>query len=122
MMNDLFEQFQTASKPLSDLVSFSTESTGQLLKKQGEFLGEVVTDTYTFSKDVMVQRDLTAITDLQKRYLETMQEKATANGKELYGELTEIQEKSADLVKEMFTKASETATEAVNKVANSANA
>ena len=116
MLNDVFEQFQTASKPFTDLLALSTETSGQLLRKQGEFVSELFTESFEFSKDVMAQKDIGSIAELQRKYLESMQERATANGQQVYSDLTEAQEKTMELVKEVFNKTGEVASEAASKV------
>lgn len=115
MFNNVMEQFQTASKPFADLFTLSAETTGQMLRKQGEFVSEVFADSCEFTKEVLSQRDVSSVAELQKQYLESMQEKATANGQFVYNELTEVQEKSAELMKEMFSRVGEAATQATEK-------
>lgn len=122
MLNNAFEQFQSATKPLSEFVTVSAESAGQLFKKQSEFVGEVLTDSYEFSKGVLEQKDIAAIAELQTRYLATMKDKATANGKELYEELTGLQEKSTDLVKEFYSQVNEVTTEMARKATSNTSA
>ncbi len=117
MFDNIFEQVQTATKPMTELVTFGTETAEQLFKKQSEFTSEVVADSVEFTKGVLAQKDVNGVIELQKSFLESMQEKATANGKELYDELTEVQEKSSELWKDMFSKAGEAATEAAKSVA-----
>jgi phasin family protein len=109
MFSDVIEQFQTASQPFSEFLTFSTETAGQLFRKQGEFVSDVLTDSFDFTKEVLAQKDISSVAELQKRYLETMQAKAMANGKEVYQELTEVQEKTTEFMKDLFVKAGEVA-------------
>ena len=114
MFNDVFEQFQSAGKPFAELLTLTTESTGQMLRKQGEFVSGVFADSVEFSKDVLSQKDPNAIVERQKQYFETMQEKVVANGQQVYSDLTEVQEKTIELVNNAVNKAGEAVTEATN--------
>ena len=116
MFDNVFEQVQSATKPVSELISYGSETAEQLFKKQSKFANEIVADSVEFTKGVVTQKDINSIIELQKSFVESLQEKATANGKEVYDELSSVQEKTNELLKDLFSKAGEVATEAAKTV------
>lgn len=102
MFEKMVEQAQQAFKPMSDVFALNTEVMEKLAEKQASFFSDVMNDGLSYAKDLADQKDLAGFYELQKSYAEGFQSKMMSTAKDSYGLLTDAQEKTGDMLKDMF--------------------
>ena len=99
MLDKIFEQSQTAFKPMSDLAALNTKMLEEVAEKQKAFVSDMVSDSMAYAKELSAQKDFSGIYQTQKNYLESVQEKMIAASTDAYSFLTATQEKVSDVIK-----------------------
>jgi phasin family protein len=99
MYDKMFEQAQTALKPISELMSLNAKIVETAAEKQTAFFKDFVNDSVSFAKELSSQKDYSGIYQTQKAFLENLQEKWIAASTEAYEIFTSNQEKIGDVFK-----------------------
>jgi phasin family protein len=99
MYDKMFEQAQTALKPISELMSLNAKIVETAAEKQTAFFKDFVNDSVSFAKELSSQKDYSGIYQTQKAFLENLQEKWIAASTEAYETFTSNQEKIGDVFK-----------------------
>ncbi len=102
MFDKMVEQTQQAFKPMSDVFALNAEVMEKLAEKQASFFSDVMNDGLSYAKELADQKDLAGLYELQKSYAEDFQSKVMATAKDSYGLLTDAQEKTGDMLKDVF--------------------
>lgn len=99
MYDKMFEQAQTALKPISELMNLNAKLFEAAAEKQTAFFKDFVNDSMAFAKELSSQKDYSGIYQTQKAYVENLQEKWIAASTEAYETFTSNQEKIGDVFK-----------------------
>lgn len=99
MYDKIFEQAQTAIKPMSELMALNAKLLEQAAEKQTAFFKDMMTDSMTYAKELGSQKDYSGVYQTQKAFMENMQEKWIAASTDAYESFTSNQEKVSDVLK-----------------------
>lgn len=99
MFDQMNEQLQKSLKPLTDLATVNAKALEQLASQQSTLFSTLLNDGVEFSKGLGEKKDVNALVEAQKTYLEGMQEKIVAATKESYDVISEAQEKAGEVLK-----------------------
>jgi phasin family protein len=103
MYEKIFEQAQTAIKPLSELMTLNAKIFEDAAQKQAAYFKDFVNDSVAFAKDVSSQKDYSGVYQTQKAYLEGLQSKWISASTEAYESITSSQEKWGEVIKKSST-------------------
>jgi phasin family protein len=103
MYDKLFEQTQTAIKPLSEILTLNAKILEDAAQKQSIYFKDFVSDTVAFAKELSSQKDYSGIYQTQKAFLENLQEKWIAASTDAYESFSANQEKIGELFKKSAT-------------------
>ena len=98
MLDKIFEQTQAAFKPASELATLNAEIMQEALDKQKAFFSDMLTDGMSYAKELSSQKDFSGVYQVQKNYMETMQEKWIAASTDAYNMFTTSQEKAKTVI------------------------
>lgn len=99
MLDKIFEQSQTAFKPMSELASLNAKVLEEVAEKQKTFVSDMMNDSMAYAKEISAQKDFSGMYQTQKNYLESVQEKMIAASTDAYNYMTSAQEKVSDVIK-----------------------
>lgn len=99
MYDKMTEQAQSALKPMSDLFSFNSKVMQEAAQKQQSFFTDILNDSLAYTRELGSQKDFSGVYQVQKSYLEGVQEKMLNASTEAYEFFTSVQEQAGDLVK-----------------------
>ncbi|QCZ94841.1 phasin family protein [Salinimonas iocasae] len=99
MFEQMNEQFKTAMKPMTDLASLNMNTMQSLAEKQSELYSTMMSESMNYVEQVSGKKDLMAVAETQKAYLETMQEKMSETAKSSYSIMSEAQQKAGEMFK-----------------------
>ncbi len=99
MYDKIFEQAQSAMKPMTELMTFNAKLMEDVAEKQKSFVTDIIEDGMSFAKEMSAQKDYSGVYQTQKAYLEGMQAKWIAASTEAYEMMTSTQEKMSDVIK-----------------------
>jgi phasin family protein len=103
MYEKMFEQAQSAIKPISELLTLNAKILEDATQKQTNYFKDFVDDTMAFAKELSSQKDYSGIYQTQKAYIENLQEKWIAASTDAYETFTANQERLGDLFKRSTT-------------------
>lgn len=101
MFEQMNEQLQSAMKPMTDLATLNMSTMQSLAEKQNELYSSLLSEGMSYVEKVSQQKDMMAIAETQKAYMETVQEKMTETAKSSYSIMSEAQQKAGEMVKGM---------------------
>jgi phasin family protein len=101
MFEQMNEQFKTAMKPMSDLASLNLSTMQSLAEKQTELYSTMMSESMNYFEQLSGKKDVMAVAETQKAYVESMQEKMADTAKSSYSIMSEAQEKAGEMVKGM---------------------
>jgi phasin family protein len=99
MYDQFTEQTQSLFKPLADLVSLNTKILQEAAERQKSFFTDIVNDNVAFTRELGAQKDFSGVYQVQKSYLEGIQEKMLNASTEAYEFVTSAQERAGEVVK-----------------------
>lgn len=99
MYEKMSEQAQATMKPMSDLWTLNSKIWQEAAEKQRAFFTEMLNDNIAFTKELGSQKDFSGVYQVQKSYLEGMQEKMLNASTEAYEFITTAQERASDVLK-----------------------
>lgn len=103
MYEKMFEQAQSAMKPISEMMNLNAKMLETAAEKQTAFFKDFVNDSMAFAKELSSQKDYSGIYQTQKAYMESLQEKWIAASTEAYETFTTNQEKIGEMFKRSAT-------------------
>ncbi len=103
MYDKMFEQAQSAFKPLSELLTLNAKFLEDSAQKQTAFYKDFVNDSVAFAKELSSQKDYSGIYQTQKAFLESLQEKWIAASTDAYETFSANQEKLGEVFKRSAT-------------------
>ncbi|AXR05158.1 phasin family protein [Salinimonas sediminis] len=101
MFEQLNEQMKNAMKPMTDLAALNMNTMQSLAEKQSELYSSLLTDGMSYMEQLSQQKDMMAMAETQKAYMESVQEKMTETAKTSYSIVSEAQQKAGEMVKGM---------------------
>lgn len=99
MLDKILEQSQKALLPANELVALSTKAFEEAAEKQKTFLSGLVNDSMAFVKELSSQKDFSGVFEIQKSYMQNVQDKMVAASTEVYEIMNSNQEKAGELFK-----------------------
>lgn len=99
MFDQMNEQLQKSLKPLTDLAAVNAKALEQLASQQSNLFSTLLNDGVEFTQGLSEKKDVNAVVEAKKTYLEGMQEKIVAATKESYDVISEAQEKAGEVLK-----------------------
>ena len=99
MYDKMFEQAQSAIKPLNELMTLNAKMLEQAAEKQSAFFKDMMSDSMSYAKELGAQKDYSGIYQTQKAFVENMQEKWIAASTDAYETFTSNQEKAGEVLK-----------------------
>lgn len=99
MYEKIFEQTQSAFKPISELMTLNAKILEVAAEKQTAYFKDFVNDSIAFAKELSTQKDYSGIYQTQKAFVENLQEKWIAASTDAYETFTSNQEKISDVFK-----------------------
>lgn len=103
MYEKMFEQAQSAIKPISELMTLNAQIIEDAAEKQTAFFKDIVSDSMAFAKELSSQKDYSGIYQTQKAFMESLQEKWIAASTDAYETFTANQEKLGEVFKRSGT-------------------
>jgi phasin family protein len=103
MYDKIFEQAQSAFKPLNELMTLNAKLMEDAAQKQVSFFKDFVSDSMSFAKELGSQKDYSGVYQTQKSYVEKMQSKWISASTEAYETMTANQEKLSEIFKRSAT-------------------
>lgn len=101
MFEQMNEQFKTAMKPMTDLATLNMSTMQELAEKQNTLYSSLLSEGMAYFEKASQQKDVMALAETQKAYMETLQETVSETAKSSYALLTEAQQKATDMLKDM---------------------
>lgn len=99
MFEQMNEQLKNSFKPVTEIAALNMSTLQDLAEKQSSFYSTLLTDGMSFFEKASQQKDVTALAEAQKAYLEQVQETVTDAAKEAYTVVTSAQQKAGEMVK-----------------------
>lgn len=99
MYEKFSEQAQAALKPMSDLMALNSKIFQEAAEKQKSFFTDVLNDSIAYTRELGSQKDFSGVYQVQKSYLEGIQEKVLNASTDAYEFFTSVQERTGDVVK-----------------------
>lgn len=103
MFDKIFEQSQTAFKPMNELMTLNSKAFEEVAEKQKAFFNDFVADSMAFAKELSAQKDFSGVYQTQKTYLEGCQDKFVAASTEAYEWFSTNQAKAGEVMKDAAT-------------------
>lgn len=103
MLDKILEQAQKAFQPDNDFVARSTKAFEEAAEKQKTFFEGIVSDNMAFVKELSAQKDFSGFCEIQKSYMQNIQDKITAASKEAYESLNSNKEQMSGFFKTATT-------------------
>ena len=100
------DQFSTAMKPFNSLVEINTKTVEQLINQQAALITTIMNDSVAQTKALSEEKDLAAVIESQKVFIEALQAKVSASVKEASDVVTKTTEEVTNLVKDSIAEAS----------------
>jgi phasin family protein len=99
MYDRMSEQAQAAFKPMNDLFSLNTEFMKEAAEKQRNFFNDIMNDSIAYGRELGSQKDFSGVYQVQKSYLEGMQERLLNASTDTYEFITKMQERASEVVR-----------------------
>ncbi len=99
MFEQFNEQMKTAMKPVSDLAALNMSTMQELAEKQNTLYSSLLSEGMSYIEKASQQKDIMALAETQKAYLETVQETMSDAAKTSYTIISEAQQKAGEMLK-----------------------
>lgn len=103
MYDQINEQLQKSLKPVTDLTQINVKTLETLAEKQKELFSSLLETSKTFAENAQGNTDVNNAIESQKAYAQTLQETIVAAAQDAYGVISEAQEKSGEILKEVVS-------------------
>ncbi|GEA10113.1 phasin family protein [Alteromonas sp. KUL49] len=101
MFEQMNEQFKTAMKPMTDLATLNMSTMQELAEKQNTLYSSLLSEGMAYFEKASQQKDVMALAETQKAYMETLQETVSETAKSSYAILTDAGQKATEMFKDM---------------------
>lgn len=99
MIEQINEQFKNAMKPMTDLATLNMSTMQELAEKQNALYSSLLSEGMSYFEKASQQKDMMALAETQKSYMEAVQSKMSEAAKSNYTILTDAQQKAGELMK-----------------------
>ncbi len=99
MYEKMSEQMHANTKPMSELFALNSTIVQEAAEKQRQFFTEMLNEGMNFSKELSSQKDFSGLYQVQKSYLEGVQEKMLNASTDAYEFLTSIQQRAGNAMR-----------------------
>ncbi|GGW78531.1 phasin family protein [Alteromonas halophila] len=99
MFEQFNEQFKNAMKPMTDLATLNMSTMQELAEKQNALYSSLLSEGMAYFEKASQQKDLMALAETQKSYMETVQTSVSDAAKSNYAILNDAQQKAGELMK-----------------------
>ena len=99
MYEKMSEQAQSAFKPIGDLMAINSQIMQEAAEKQKDFFTDMLNQSIGFAKELGSQKDFSGVYQVQKSYLEGVQEKMINASTDAYEFFASAQERAGDAVR-----------------------
>lgn len=103
MFDKIIEQSQNAFKPATELMTMGSKAVEEATEKQKAFFTDLVSENMAFMKELGSQKDFSGVYQVQKTYLQGVQDKMVAASTEAYETFSANQEKAGEVIKSAAT-------------------
>lgn len=104
MNEKMSEQAQSALKPMSDLMALNSKILQEAAEKQKDFFTDMVNESMSYARELGSQKDFSGVYQVQKSYMEGVQERILNASTDAYEFFTSVQERAGDVVKSSAAK------------------
>lgn len=104
MNEKMSEQAQSALKPMSDLMALNSKILQEAAEKQKDFFTDMINESMSYAKELGSQKDFSGVYQVQKSYMEGVQERILNASTDAYEFFTSVQERAGDVVKSSASK------------------
>ncbi|QJR80604.1 phasin family protein [Alteromonas pelagimontana] len=101
MFEQMNEQMKNAMKPMTDLAALNVNTMQTLVEKQSSMYSSLMSEGMSYFEKISQQRDVTALAQANKAYMESVQETMSDTAKSSYTILNEAQQKAGEMLKGM---------------------
>ena len=101
MFEQMNEQFKTAMKPMTDLATLNMSTMQELAEKQNTLYSSLLSEGMAYFEKASQRKDVMALAETQKAYMETLQETVSETAKSSYAILTDAGQKATVMFKDM---------------------
>lgn len=105
MFDKVSEQLQKMGQPLGELFTLGTETVKKVTETNANLIKGLLDDSLDFAREATNASKPTEFADLQKAYLESVQENVGAAAQSVFGDLSNTQEKASETVKQVAAQA-----------------
>lgn len=105
MFEKITDQLQKMGQPAGELFTLSTETIKRVTETNANLVKGMLDDTLNFAREATNASKPAQFMELQKAYLESMQENLSAAAQAVFSELSNAQEKASELIKGSVEKA-----------------
>ena len=99
MIEQFNEQFKNAMKPMTDLATLNMSTMQELAEKQNALYSSLLSEGMSYFEKASQQKDLMALAETQKTYMESVQSTMSEAAKSNYSILSDAQQKAGELMK-----------------------
>ncbi|MBK8972443.1 MAG: phasin family protein [Hahellaceae bacterium] len=116
MFEKVSEQLQKMGQPMGELFTLGTETVKKVTETNANLIKGLLDDSLDFAREATNSSKPNEFADLQKAYLESVQESVGAAAQSVFGDLSNTQEKAAEFVKSATEQAQSAFTELFSSV------
>jgi phasin family protein len=114
MFDKMTEQFQKMGQPAGELFSLGTETIKKVTEANVALVKGMVDDTMKFAREVTSVSKPADFMELQKAFVESMQENVSSAAQAVFSELSNAQEKAGEFFKGSVERAQAATAETLN--------
>ena len=101
MVDKIQDQLKDSMQPFAKMAEVNMTTLKDVVEKQNATFTKLLQDSTSFAEKAGQQKDITSFVEIQKAYLESMQETLTESAKQTHTLVTEAQQKVGEVLKEM---------------------
>ncbi|MFT5708967.1 MAG: phasin family protein [Oceanospirillaceae bacterium] len=102
MFDKMNEQMQNSLKPLTDLANLNAKAFEQLAQQQSNLFSSLMSGGVAFAQKSAENKDVNTLAESQKTYAQEVQETVVSAAEESYAIISQTQEKSSELLKQVM--------------------
>ena len=101
MFEQMNEQMKSAMKPMTDLATLNMSTMQDLAEKQNALYSSLLSENMSYFEKASQQKDLSGLAEMNKAYVETIQETVTDAAKSSYAVISDAQQKAGEMFKDL---------------------
>jgi ABC-type transporter Mla subunit MlaD len=107
-MTDFNEQIQKMFQPSTQLFTANAKVLEMAMAQQSSLVSSFISTSLDFNKQLLEQKDLTNIQKISEQFGKTITDQVTSSNKELVAAITDANNKSSEIIKEIVETAQQT--------------